>query len=86
MNDIVFLAVWTLMAVGFTILGAFFLRHLDAVTDRFRRLGTGMFGDGIADRMYRRGNLRLGAIAFVIVGPIFVVIGIVSLIGEVSAL
>jgi hypothetical protein len=74
--------VGTVMSIGFTLLGIYGLRHPDRLADFFRRRGTEIYGKKIADRVYTTSNQRWALIPFVIIGPIFVVIGVVNIVSR----
>jgi len=78
--DFISLTIWMLLGVGFAIFGVYMLRHTEAVTAYFRHRGSQLFGDGAANRIYTTRGAKIAATGFVIAGPLFVVVGVVTLI------
>ena len=79
-NDVGFLLVWLMACAGFTLYGLLALRDSQGEVDRFKRLGTTFFGEKLANRVYTKEGVRVAALCFVIVGPIFLAIGTTLLI------
>lgn len=79
------LIVWTLAAAGCTALGVYGLRHPDRLADFFRSRGTNLFGKKVADRVYTTSNQRWALVPFAIVGPLFVVAGVVGIVSRIVA-
>lgn len=79
-GNVAFLCIWTALAAGFFIAGAFTYRHAEASAAVFKRFAASLYGQRIADRMYTPTHMKLSAVFFMIIGPIFVVIGITQLI------
>ncbi|MGW9184771.1 hypothetical protein [Agromyces sp. NPDC055661] len=71
---------------GFFALGLYFLQNLDTTTAFLRRLGATIWGERIARFSYRREGLRFAAISFVILGPLVVVLGVVSIVSDLAVL
>lgn len=80
MGDVGFVLIWMLTCVAFTAYGYYALRATREETDRFRKLGTTMFGERIAGRVYNEEGLRVAARSFLIGGPVLFGIGAVVLI------
>jgi hypothetical protein len=77
---LIFMIVWTLLSGGFAAFGIYGLRHVDKVTRVFHTLGSGMYGRRLADRVYTPRGIRIALIGFLVIGPVFVVIGVVMII------
>ncbi len=80
MGDVGFVLVWMLTCVAFTAYGYYALRATREAAERFRRLGTTMFGERIASHVYKEEGLRVAARIFLIGGPVLFGIGAVVLI------
>jgi hypothetical protein len=72
------------LAVGFTALGVAILVMPARWAEEFRKLGEVTFGRRVSNTVYTPGNLKWGAVGFVIIGPIIAVSGIVRLVGAAS--
>ena len=79
-GKVIFLVVWTLLAACFFVLGIYSIRNPTRVAKYFRGLGSQMFGPGVANRVYRESGVKAAAISYLIIGPVFVVIGIVMIV------
>jgi hypothetical protein len=79
-EPLIFMIVWTLLSGGFLAFGVVGLRNLDTVTRFFHALGSGTYGRRFADRVYTRSGIRVALIGFLVIGPVFVVIGIVMIV------
>jgi hypothetical protein len=79
------LIIWALAGAGFTALGVYGLRHPDRLADFFRGQGASFFGKKVADRVYTVRNQRWALIMFVIVGPIFVLAGVGTIVARIVA-
>jgi hypothetical protein len=75
--DLVAACVFTLMSAGFFYFGVRILTKPDPIVRFYRSLGSRLIGEKRAARVYNEGNLKVAAIGFVILGPIFIVVGIV---------
>ena len=82
-GKVIFLVVWTLLAAGFFVLGIYSIRNPARVANYFRGLGSQLFGPAVANRVYRESGVIAGAIGFLIIGPVFVVIGIVEIVSTI---
>jgi hypothetical protein len=71
---------------GFFGLGLYILRHLDAATEFFEARGAILYGRRVASRIYKRANIRIGALAFTVMGPIFIIVGLTRLVISLVAL
>ena len=80
------LVLFIIVSSGFTALGIYLLRHMDAATAFFEGRGASLFGPRVAHRVYRPANVRVGALALAVIGPLFVVIGLTRLVAAVVPL
>jgi hypothetical protein len=83
-GEVMFFLIYITMSIGFTAFGIYGLRNPQAVTDFFHGAGSRLFGRRFADQVYTQANLRWATIPFVIVGPVFVVLGVAGLVGALS--
>jgi|GEM_PF-5400894 len=79
-GKVIFLVVWTGLAAGFFVLGIYFMRNTTKVAEFFRGAGSQMLGRRIANRVYRESGVKAAAIGYLILGPVFVVIGIIGIV------
>ena len=86
MDEIFGLVLFVIVSSGFVGLGVYILRHLDAATEFFDTRGASLYGRLVARRIYKRANLRIGALAFIVMGPIFVIVGLTRFVHSVVAL
>ncbi|MCD2441800.1 hypothetical protein LQ757_05855 [Agromyces sp. SYSU K20354] len=86
MDKIIGLVVFVIMSSGFVGLGVYMLRHLDAATAFFESRGASLYGRRVARGLYKRANIRIGAVAFTVAGSIFVLVGLTRLAVSVVAL
>lgn len=86
MDKIFGLVLFVIVSSGFVGLGVYILRHLDAATEFFEARGASLYGRRVARRVYKRANIRIGALAFTVMGPIFVIVGLTRLVISVVAL
>ena len=86
MDKIVGLVVFVIVSSGFVGLGIYMLRHLVAATEFFEGRGASLYGRRMARRMYKRANIRIGALAFTVMGSLFVIVGLTRLVMSVVAL
>lgn len=70
-----FLVMFVLGGIAATLFGVYAVRWPEGPTSSFKRLGTSMFGARAADRIYTEAGIRAGGIAFLILGPLFTVLG-----------
>ena len=80
MGKVVGLVVFTVVSAGFVGLGVLMLRHLDSATSWLQEMGRATFGR-LAGPFYQRRGVRIAAVGCVVVGSMFVVIGLAQLVG-----
>ncbi|MDO9589677.1 MAG: hypothetical protein Q7J04_00865 [Microcella sp.] len=79
-EEVVFLVLYIAMSCVFTLFGIIGLRYPDQTSSFFQSFGTRLYGSKTAERIYTPKNLRWATVPFVIVGPIFAVIGVFGLV------
>ncbi len=86
MDKVVGLVIFVVVSSGFFALGIHILRHLDAATEFFETRGASLYGRRGASRIYKPDNIRIAALGFVVMGPVFVIVGLTRLVISVVAL
>ncbi|WP_136707260.1 hypothetical protein [Agromyces sp. H66] len=86
MDKIVGLVIFVVVSSGLVALGLHILRHLDAATEFFEARGASLYGRRAARRMYKRANIRVGAVGFTAMATIVVIVGLTRLVFAVVAL
>jgi hypothetical protein len=78
-DKIVGLVLFVIVSSSFVGLGVYMLRHLDAATAFFESRGASLYGRRAARGLYKRANIRIGAMAFTVGGSIFIIVGLTRL-------
>ncbi|WP_448004723.1 hypothetical protein [Agromyces bauzanensis] len=80
MEAVPFLVMFVLGGIAATVFGAYASRWPEEPTRVVKGLGTSMFGAKVADRIYTKEGVRAGAIGFLILGPLFTVVGLIIIV------
>lgn len=79
MDNIVGLVTFVIVSSGFVGLGLYILRNLDSATVFFEARGASLYGRRVTSRIYKRAYIRIGAIAFTVLGSVFVIVALTRL-------
>ncbi len=77
--DLVAACVFTVMSVGFAYFGFRILKNPEPIARLFSSVGSRAFGSRTARRVYTASNLRVAGVGFVILGPLFFVLGVFTI-------
>ena len=83
-GTIAFFSVWFVANIVFFFIGFYTIRNSKKTADFFNKLGSGMYGKKVADRVYTPNNLLWGAWGFVIMAPIFIGVGVWGMVSSLA--
>jgi hypothetical protein len=74
-EDVLALIGFILMSVAGTAFGVYAMLRPDEAAEYFRRQSTPRSASRAWERVYSRQSMRVAAVSFLIVGPLFVIVG-----------
>ena len=83
-GTIAFFSFWFVANIVFFFIGLYTIRNSHKTARFFNKVGSGMYGKKVADRVYTPNNLLLAAWGFVIMAPIFIGVGVWAMVSSLA--